>query len=183
MSNIWKEAFEVVGDGVPVVTAFYEKRRAESAALWEAVKGFGASGYRPSYNGGIRSLYFPELPKHYRQIGVGDERLLECVPRKNSTAGRALADAIAAVPVVTPESDILYEFGWSGDRPTDGYRVFHATMARVQLPALRYLACFPRQLDDGFAPPATLRAIPMSEYLRAFEDHNAAVAAKKALAA
>lgn len=179
--EVWKEAYEVVGAGIAVAEDFFAEQERQAKALWTIVEELGADGYRPSYTGGIRSLYFKELPEGYRKVGR-DNGLVECMPHKGRALGKEVAQRLKDAPSV-PRSEVLADkFGWGGRSPMDGYMIYGPTATKLSLPAVRYLLRFPRQLNDGYAPPDTLKLIPMSEYIRAFEDHNAEVAKLKVAA-
>lgn len=179
--EVWKEAYEVVGAGIPLAEAFYAEHKEQSRLLWAAVEAFGASGYRPSHDGGIRNLLFKEVPSNFRVVGK-NEKYFECVPHKGRAGGKELAERIAELPRVTPEHRLSDLFGWGGRSPLDGYNIYYAAASKLELPSVRYLLRLPRQLDDGWAAPDTLKLIPMSEYIRAFEVHNAEVAKLKVAA-
>lgn len=172
--EVFKEAYEIVGGGLLVAEEFFFECEAAEAAQWELVEAFGAKGYRPAHGGTMRSLFFEAVPEGFRRIGrEGD--LVECVPHKGKSGGKEIAARLASAPRITPSGKLADKFGWQGRMPIDGSRIFFATSSKVELPMVRYFVRLPRQIDDGFIAPDTLRLISTAEYLRAFEDHNAAL--------
>lgn len=174
--EVFKEAYEIIGEGLPIAEAFFAEREAAEKAQWEIVEAFGAKGYRPGHGGNMRSLFFETLPENFRRIGR-EGGLIECVPHKGRTGGKDAAAKLASGPIVTPSHKLADKFGWQGRSPFDGRLIYYATATKIELPSVRYLLRLPRLIDDGFVPPEALRLMPMSEFMRAFEDHNTAAKA------
>lgn len=174
MTDVFKVPYEIVGAGIPIAEKFYAEIDAAMKDRWEFITSLGADGYRPGWQGTIRSLLFKEVPDGWRKIGT-DQGRAECIPHKGSKAGKEIARRIADAPRVTPENDLAYLFGWEGRSPFDGRLLYHAAVTKMEFPRVRYLMRIPREANDGFVPPDTLVEIKQSEYAKAFEDHNEAV--------
>lgn len=182
MSEVWKEAYEVVGSGVQVAKDFFDRVSAAQDRQWEFAKSYGASGLRPDRSGGIRSLLFKKMPENFRKIGT-EQGLIECVPHKGSKAGKEIYADFNAVERAPTERELLDYFGWNGRSPMWNGRIYFGSVTKLVLPSVRYLIRLPRQIGDGFVASPELKLIPMAEYLQAFEDHNAVVRKSKRKAA
>ncbi|MGE0602193.1 MAG: hypothetical protein AB7O46_00220 [Xanthobacteraceae bacterium] len=176
--EVWKEAYEIVGDGTKIAEDFYARISAAQDEQWKFVKAHGGQGFRPGHGGDIRSVLFKKRPPNWRSIGK-DQGMEECVPHKGSNAGKQLAKSMSAVVRAPVERDLLYAFGWNGS-PIYGGKIYFGAVSKITLPRIRYLVRLPRQIDDGFVVPPELSLITMGEYVQAFEDHNAAVRSRKA---
>ena len=177
--TVTKIPYEIVGEGIPIAEKFYAEFDAKTQARWDAVTALGAVGYRPGWRNSTRSLFFKELPNGYRKIG-SDKGMVECVPHRGSKLGKEFSRQFAAIPRVPDEGELPDLFGWEGRSPFDGRLIYRAVAVRLELPTTRYLIRLPRADDDGYVPPPTLREMLQSEFVKAFEEHNAAARAEAA---
>ncbi|MBO9602581.1 MAG: hypothetical protein J7496_08745 [Novosphingobium sp.] len=177
MSRIYVTPYEVIGDGLAVAAAHYAAIDAAAEAHWAFVKQVGGEGYRPLNGGGLRSVFFKELPTAWRKIGWGEGGRIEAVPHKGSATGKSLAKQIAALPQGKRGRELAYDLGYNPKQMAmDGSRgvIYFPTDLRVTFPAERIFVRIPRFTDDGFEPdPAILRELRESEFMAAVEAHNA----------
>lgn len=179
---VFKTPYEVVGDGVPVAEAFYAECDAARDAHWKIIKSFGAKGYRPSHNGGIRSLFFLELPEGFRQIGR-DGKNIEALPRRSTKVGKVAQATLRAAPAAPLNKDLAERLGWDVGMVISGSTLYYAAATRLDFPAARYLLMIPRHEADDWTPPPTLKELTQSEYRLAFHEHNAEVERRRGEAA
>jgi hypothetical protein len=175
MSHVYVTTYEVVGAGLPIAAEFLEQVDSAKEAHWAFVKEVDGVGFRPSHDGGLRTVFFAELPTGWRKVGR-EGKNVEAVPRKTSKAGKALTEAIAALPNAPQASSLASSLGFNptGWALCDSGRVYFPTELSVIFPKKRSFVRLPRFEGDGFEPDATmLRALPESEFMRAVEDHNA----------
>ncbi len=173
MTQVFVTTYEIVGEGLKLAEAHFAEVDRVEGEHWKVVKQFSAKGYRPGPTGGIRSLFFKEMPTGFRKVGFGKNKAIEAVPHKGSKAGKAAHAAIDAVPRTPRGERLAVQFGY-GDAGhiTDGYSIYFATAMRIHLPRERYFLRLPRQEGDGYVAPDTLKAMPESEFMAAIEAHN-----------
>lgn len=177
MSTVYVTTYEVVGSGLAVVADFYSRVEAAKAAHWTFAESVGGVGYRPNRSGGMRSVFFPgELPAGWRKTGAEGGKT-EAVPRKGTTAGKALHNQLAAMPVMPQASDLAEQLGYApSELAIDRHRgtIYFPSELRVKFPTQRAFVRLPRFSGDGFEPDASiLVALPESDFMKAVEDHNA----------
>lgn len=185
--TVFKETYEVTGaPTLKLAREFAAKRTAALDAQWALVKALGASGFRPGYRGVIKSLLFDvgsEIPTGLRNIRQ-DGKKLEYEPSRNTKSGKAIEARISASPRVEGWGEFANTFGWKGRSPMDsvGGRgvIYFAAGIHILKPRERFFLTYPRELKDGWNPPAGLKLVRESDMLRAIEDHNAAVKIKAA---
>lgn len=170
--TVFVTPFEVVGDGVAIAEAFYSERYAVRKAQFEIVDQFGAEGYRPSHDGGIRSLFFKELPEGWREVGshMGN---IEALPRKTTKVGKAAQKRLDEAPRMQIEEKLAALLGWDIGMVCTGRSLYHATATKLAFPRVRYLVSIPCHDADEWTPPASLKELTQSEYRLAFHEHNA----------
>lgn len=174
MPSVYVTTYEVIGAGLPLAAEFYAEVEAARKEHWEFAERVGGVGFRPAHWGSIASVLFDTLPDGWRQIGRDRDRI-EAVPRKTSKAGKALAEAMRALPVTPKGGSLAGKLGYNPrEMACDGNKIYFATELQVAHPTERTFVRIPRFANDGFEPdPATLRALPESEFMKAVEDHNA----------
>ncbi|MFY0735660.1 hypothetical protein [Aurantimonas sp. NFXS3] len=177
-ASVFKTPYEVVGEGFQIAKAFYAECDRVREVQWAIAKSFGAKGYRPSHNGGMRSLFFKELPEGFREIGRDGDNI-EAVPRKTTKVGKAAQAKLDAAPRSPQNDELARRLGWDVGMVISGSTIYHATASRIGLPTLRYLIMVPRHEDDEWTPPASLKELTQSEYRLAFHEHNAEVERRK----
>lgn len=176
MSGVYVTTYEIIGDGLTKAREFYGKVEAARSAQWKHLEELGAEGFRPNHNGGVRSIFFKELPTGWRSIGRDGDNT-EAVPRRGTKAGKAAQDALDALPRAPAPGELAGALGYSpSEMAMDRERgtIYFPTELSVAYPATRFFVRLPRFDKDGFTPnDAELRAIPESELMKAVEDHNA----------
>lgn len=172
--KVYVTAYEVIGDGLPISDEHHTLVDAAEAAHWSFVESVGGVGLRPARNGGLRSVFFQELPAGWRKIGSEGSKI-ECVPHKGSSIGKRLAKSIAELPKAPDAQQLSAKLGYQpSEMAIDGNRIFFPWALQVMFPAKRMFLRLPRFITDGFEPnPSMLRALPESEFMKAVEEHNA----------
>ncbi len=173
MSTVYVTTYEVIG-AHEVAHAHYDAANLAKQAHWKFVDELGGSGYRPSHNGGLRSVFFEQLPPGWRKVGR-DGTKLEALPLKSSKTGKALAEQIAALPQAPKPGDLASSYGYNPPHfAIDGGKIYFPTEVQVTFPVARIFLRLPRFAEDGFEPDeAILQAIPESQFMAAIEAHNA----------
>jgi hypothetical protein len=185
MSSVFVTTYEAVGDGVAIVERYLEKKDAHIQAGMAVAEQFGASGFRPSRHGSPRTLLFngnsmADTPEGFRYVGRVKADSIECAPFRNTKRGKEAYAALQEIGPMPNSEEVAVEFGWHPpEMPMDGTTVYFATASSVALPAPRHFIRLPRFARDQWEQPATLVAIPESEFMRAIEDHNAAARAMR----
>lgn len=179
MSKVFVTTYEVIG-ALDIAAAHYAAVKAAKDAHFDFSESVGGIGFRPSHNGGLRSVFFKTLPAGWRKIG-SDHRAVEAVPLKSTKTGKALVEQIAALPTAPDAQALAAQFGYNPPHlPIEGGSIFFVTDLRVLYPAERIFLRIPRFAEDAFEPdPATLRAIPESEFMDAIRAHNGEVTRRK----
>lgn len=184
---VFREYYEVVGAAKKRAMQFAEEQRSALKAQWALVQSLGAVAFRPGQGGSIKSLmYDPKatVPAGLRKLGRAEQGNIEYMPARNIAAGKAIAKTLASAPSVKDWGAFANTFGWKGRSPIstwDGRSfVCFCTGVHVSKPRDRFFLQYPRELKDGWTPPAGLKLVRESDMLRAIEDHNAAVNKKKA---
>ncbi len=178
MSRIYTTTYEIIGAGSAKAKPHYDSIEAARKAQWEYVESVGATGFRPSHNGGVRSLFFDgdTMPKGWRKIG-SQGRKVEAVPGRAAKIGKHLERELDALPCAPMPTDLAAAFGYSpSEMAIDPERgtIYFPTEMQLSFPTSRIFLRLPRFAGDGFTPDETLlRAIPESELMKAVEDHNA----------
>lgn len=173
--SVFVTTYEVIGDGLPIAAEHFAEVKAAKAAHWQFVESVGGIGFRPtSCGGGLRSVFFTDVPTGWRKIGK-DRDNIECVPHKSSFAGRGIAKVIGALPTAPDAINLARKLGYTpNEMAMDGTCIFFPTTLQVSFPAERAFLRLPRFAGDKFEPdPAILQALPESEFMKALEDHNA----------
>lgn len=173
MSKVYVTTYEVIG-ACDLARAHYDAIDAACEAQWAFVYEVGGKGYRPDHAGGLRSVFFDEVPAGWRKIGL-DQGMAEAVPRKSTLIGKAAMQRIAALPRAPQSHDLAARYGYNPPHfAIDGGKIYFATDIALTFPAERIFLRLPRFADDGFEPnEAHLRALPESELMAAIEAHNA----------
>lgn len=176
MSRVYVTTYEVIGAGIPLAEDHAAAIDNARAIQWAYSQQIGGAGFRPSHNGGVRTILFDTLPKGWRKVGL-DRGKIEGVPRKDSKAGKEIAASIAALPEAPQPHHLAAALGYNpSEMALDSERgtIYFPTTVDVSFPTKRYFVRLPRFDRDGFDPDANiLRAIPESELMKALEDHNA----------
>jgi hypothetical protein len=188
--TVFKEYFEVTGKAdLERAHAFAAARTAAWDAQWALVQSLGGDGFRPGHGGGIKSLLFKKgaaRPEGWRKTGT-DQGRDECVPARNTKAGKEIVKQLAALPKVESWARFADTFGWNGRSPmgSDGGRgvIYFCTGIHVRKPKDRFFVWYPRELKDGWKAPEGLTEVRESDMLRAVEDHNQAIKEPAAKAA
>lgn len=173
MSKVFVTTYEVIG-ALELAHAHYDAVDAARAAQWDFVNELGGEGYRPSHNGGLRSVFFTEIPIGWRKIGT-DKGKIEAVPSKGTKAGKAAAQRISGLPSAPSASDLAASYGYNPPHfAISGGTIYFPTELFLKFPQERIFLRLPRFAEDGFEPnEAHLRALPESEFMAAIEAHNA----------
>lgn len=176
MSRVYVTTYELFGDALPIAERFYANVNAAKAAHWAFVEELGGIGFRPSHDGGLRSVFFAELPIFWRKIAM-DRDKIEAVPHQGSAAGKALQKRIAALPSAPRAEELTSLLGYKPESlAVDSARgtIYFPTELSVIFPRKRFFIRLPRFAQDGFEPdPNMLLALPESEFMQAIEEHNA----------
>lgn len=182
MARVYVTTYEVIGAGEAIADQHYAKVNEAKDAHWQFVKSVGGVGYRPDHNGGLRSVFFAEMPKGWRKSG-GSGAKIEAIPRKGSKAGEALIAAIGGLLRAPTPGELAAALGFAPKEWAfcDSGVIYFPTELRVEFPAKRSFVRLPRSAGDGYEPDETmLRALPESELMKALEDHNEVVRQRKA---
>jgi hypothetical protein len=176
MSQVFTTTYEVIGAGIPIAEAWQEEVANARREQMEMAEEMGGCGIRPDHNGGVRSVFFEELPHGWRRIGA-DRDKIEAVPRKGTKAGEYLTAALASLPEAPNPSKLARRLGYDPtEMAIDSKRgtIHFPSELTVVHPTRRIFLRLPRFEGDGFTPDETLlRAIPESQLMKAVEDHNA----------
>jgi hypothetical protein len=179
MSKVYVTTYEIIGSGLAKAAQYYADADAAQAKHWEHVEAVGGEGMRPDHNGGLRSVFFKELPAGWREIARQSGKM-EAVPRRGTKAGKAAQEALDALPRIPRPCALASALGYNpAEMALDGERgvIYFPTELRVSFPAQRFFIRLPRFEKDGFTPDdAELKAVPESELMKAVEDHNAEAA-------
>ena len=172
--NVYTTTFEIIGEGRKIADAFEAEKQEAKATHWAFVRDVGGQGYRPSTNGGLRSVFFEgELPEGWRSIGT-EKGMTEAVPKKTTKVGKALQERVKKIRETPQASALARDLGYSPRfMPTGNGKIYFPTEVRVVFPAERHFLRLPLTEDDGFEADDRLRALPESDFMRALEDHNA----------
>ena len=81
MSRVYVTSYEVIGDGAAIYAPYRAEVDAAKDAHWKFSKSVGGIGFRPDSMGGIRSVFFKDLPSGWRKVGKHGANI-EAVPRK-----------------------------------------------------------------------------------------------------
>lgn len=173
MSKVFVTTYEVIG-AHEIAHAHYQAIDAARLAHWDFVTEVGGAGFRPSHNGGVRSVFFEQLPSGWRKIGL-DGAKVEAVPLKSTKSGKAMAENMAALPQAPKPGDLASSYGYNPPHfAIDGGKIYFPTEMQVYFPVERIFLRLPRFAEDGFEPDeAILHAIPESQFMAAIEAHNA----------
>lgn len=177
MGQVFVTTYELIGRAVEKAKAFYAEADAARDAQWAWAESLGGSGFRPSHDGGVRTVFFTgELPTGWRSVGR-ERGKTEAAPRRSTKSGKAADEAMAALPKAPRPNRLAAAVGYSpNEMAMDGDRgvIYFPTELHVSQPTDRYFVRLPRFERDGFTPDEReLRAIPESELMKALEDHNA----------
>lgn len=172
MSKVFVTTYEVIG-ALEIAHAHYAAVDAAREACWDFVREVGGAGYRPSYAGGLRAVFFEQLPAGWRKIGRDGEKV-EAVPLKSTKIGKAMAERIAALPQAPKPGDLASSYGYNPPHfAIDGGKIYFPGELQVTFPVERIFVRLPRFAEDGFEPDETiLQAIPESQFMAAIEAHN-----------
>lgn len=180
--DVFVTTYEVNAAGLPLIeqhNARLEDWRDRACLLAER---YGATGCQPA-GGGIWALVFnDQVPPDWREV-AHDRKTgkRKAVPRKNSNAGRAIATELANFGRIPSGEDAAALFDWNpSELAVQDCTVFYPVAQTVALPSPRHFVRLPRFGTDGWPGHAGLTEIPESEYMRALEAHNTAVARLRA---
>lgn len=173
MSTVFVTTYEVIG-ALEVARAHYAAIDAALRAQWGFVTELNGAGFRPDSTGGVRSIFFDDLPPGWRMVGT-DNGLIEAVCRKGSNIGKAVAQKLMELPRTPQPHDLASAFGYNPPHfAIENGRIYFATDLKVTFPSERIFLRLPRFADDGFVPDEDkLRAIPESAFMAAIEANNA----------
>lgn len=183
MGNVTRTYYEIIGDGIAIAESHYAKVEARRAAGFEIAQSYNAKGFRPSLGRGIVHLIFADgvSPEGFSKVKKEPEGHWSWKPDRRTAAGRAIAEKLADYECAPDDDDLVSGLGASqASLPTDGRSIYFPTAVRVHFPAPRYFVSIPREIGDGWSPPAVLQEIKTSEFMAAIEAHNAAARAMKA---
>lgn len=173
--NIYVTTYEVIG-GHEVAEAHFAAIDAAQQEHWAFATEMGGCGFRPNSDGGVRSVFFDELPSGWRKVGT-DRGKIEACPRRSTQTGKLAEQAMRALLRCPDAGSLARSFGYSpSELAIDGSRgvIYFPTVMRTEHPVQRTFLRLPRFAKDGFEPdPAMLRALPESEFMAALEAHNA----------
>ncbi|PTR05067.1 MULTISPECIES: hypothetical protein [unclassified Novosphingobium] len=173
MSTVFLTTYEVIG-ALDAARAHYAAINAAVRTQWAFVTEVNGEGFRPDSNGGVRSIFFHELPPGWRKIG-SENGNVEAVPHKGSNLGKVAARKLLELPRAPQPHALASAFGYNPPHfAIENGRIYFATDLTVTFPSERIFLRLPRFADDGFVPDEDkLRAIPESEFMAAIEAHNA----------
>ncbi len=176
MSRIFTTTYEVIGEGVAIANGYYAEIEAARKEHWAFVESVGGDGFRPAHDGGLRAVFFAELPKGWRKVGR-EGKHIEAVPYKTSAAGKELVQRIRSLALAPRPHQLASSLGYSPSEMAldpDRGTIYFPTEIRVSHPEERTFLRLPRFATDGFEPdPAILRELPESALMLAIETHNA----------
>lgn len=172
MNKVFVTTYEVIS-ALEIAHAHYAAIDAAKQAHRDFITEVGGAGYRPSHHGGLRTVFFEQLPAGWRKFGF-DGAKVEAVPLKSTKVGKAMAERIAALPLAPRSGDLASSYGYSPPHfAIDGGTIYFPTELRVKFPVERIFVRLPRFAEDGFEPDETiLQAIPESQFMAAIEAHN-----------
>lgn len=183
--DVFKVVYEVSPEH-PAVKAHFDEVAAAADTTWKYVESVGALGYyTSSWDGSLHGVLFADvvgrahlwkvLNREYHPDAPGNIALL-CVPKKTKIAVEVRA-AFEAVPKIRKSELLAQDLGWSkGHRDvTDGYKIYFATVHKLDRPEPRVFVRVPRQIGDGWTAPNFWTERTEGDYMRAIEAHNALV--------
>lgn len=172
MSKVFVTTYEVIG-ALDLAHAHYDAVDAAREAHWDFVSDIGGKGFRPSHNGGLRSVFFAEVPAGWRKIGT-DKGNIEAIPLKRTRIGKAAAQRISDLPLAPSASELASRYGYNPPHfAISGGTIYFPAELFLKFPQDRIFLRLPRFAEDGFEPnEAQLRALPESEFMAAIEAHN-----------
>lgn len=173
MSKVYITTYEVIG-ALDLAHNHYEAVDAARAAQWDFAHDVGGLGYRPSHDGGLRSVFFAEVPTGWRKIGQ-DKGNIEAVPLKSTKIGKEAVQRMCNLPLAPSAHDLAAAYGYNPPHfAMSGRTIYFPTELFLKFPQDRIFIRLPRFAEDGFEPnEAHLRALPESELMAAIEAHNA----------
>lgn len=173
MSQVFITTYEVIG-ALDLAHAHYDAVDAARAAQWDFVEEVGGKGLRPSNSGGLRSVFFADLPSGWRKVGM-DRGNVEAVPLKSTKIGKQAVERMAALPLAPSPHDLASAYGYNPPHfAISGGTIYFPTEMFLKFPRERIFLRLPRFAGDEFEPDDTkLRARPESEFMAALEAHNA----------
>lgn len=183
MTQVYKTHYEVIGAGLDISKRHFAEVAAARDAHWHFAKSVGGVGYRPNGHGGLRSVFFSEVPTGWRKIG-SDRGNVEAVPNRKTAEGRLLSKQIAELPNAPEPGDLASQLGYNPSILTlDPERgiIYFPIAIEITWPETRHFLRLPRTAIDGFQPDEEiLREVRESEFMRIVEDHNAEARRQKA---
>lgn len=183
MTRVTRTYYEIVGDGLEIAAAHYAKCDERHRTGFEIAQRHGAKGYRPSLGRGIIHLIFEDgvSPDGFTRVQKEPQGLWAWKPDRRTAAGKAIAKEFAAYEAAPHDDFLISDLGAHlASYPTDGRSIHFPTAIRVALPNLRYFVSIPREIGDGWSPPAVLKEVMTSEVMAAIEAHNAIARERKA---
>lgn len=173
MSTVFVTTYEVIG-ALELARAHYDAVDAARAAHWDFAMEIGGEGYRPSYNGGLLSIFFTELPAGWKKVSTHNGKI-EAVPLKSTKAGKTVAQRISDLPLAPSAGNLASSYGYKPPHfPISEGKIYFPSEMFLKFPRDRIFLRLPRFAEDCFEPnEANLRAIPESEFMAAIEAHNA----------
>jgi hypothetical protein len=177
---VYRTYYEVLPEGMPIVAAHYALVEERRVAGMKIAERYGAVGFRPSSVSGIRHLIFSggsgDAPEGFKYEAVEAGRKIACSPHRGSALGKQIAADLKTFEGMPDDGRLASDLGYSvASAPMDGFKIYFATAARVTFPTERAFLNIPRQMGDGWEPPAHLREVPASVFMLAIETHNAEV--------
>lgn len=183
MAQVHRIYYEVVGDGLKIADAHYAKVRERNEAAFELAKRYGAEGFRPNHQKGLRHLIFPtsEVPAGFRFAQREQAGRVSATPDKRTEVGKRAAAEMADMEIAPNGEDLAADLGYAvASLPMDGRSVFWPVAYRLLRPVERIFLDIPRSTDDGWTVPPHLIEVPASTFMLALEQHNAAARAEAA---
>ena len=176
------EHYEINDAGRALAEAHFAAVDAARQAAFSYAKEIGADSVQIGNRGGILAFAFKgEVPAGLRRTGERDAYTI-AVPNMKTERGREIADRMSSSDLHGPtDEDLVRQFGFStASLPTDGRSLYFPTVTRLRLPTERFVLKLPFDEGRGLAPHPGLTPLQESEYIAAFENHNAAVRARAA---
>ena len=173
MTQVFVTTYEVIGK-FEATDDHYDAIKHARLLQCDFITDVGGVGFRPSHDGGLRSVMFETLPPGWRQIGM-DKGKIEALPLKSTKIGKEMVAQIDALPKAPRATDLAARFGYNPKEfAIDGGTIYFPTELKITFPTKRIFLRLPRFTGDDFEPnEAHLRAIPESEFMAAIEAHNA----------
>lgn len=182
MAPVFRVYYEVVGDGIAICEAHYARVAERHSAGFALAERFGATGFRPNRSSrGILHLIFAgrEAPEGFRYKQLEPEGRVACAPNKRTSIGKTASAEMAAFENAPDGEALAASLGYAPrEAPMDGYKIYWPSAYRFLRPTTRYFLDIPRQAQDGFEPPPSLREVPASTFMLALEAHNAGARAE-----